>query len=127
VGRGGLDAELDHAVIHPDLVGGPQIFQTLRMCDRGLLHRAHHRAGVERERLARLEVDTAAAAWTERSESDLRALQVLQDRDATAPARLALADALDDLGVLLVRAVGEVEAGDAPGRAPPPVATGRGR
>src|SRR5262249_56016774 len=103
-----LHENLDRAVVHPDLVAGPQIFQTLRMRDRGLLHRAHHRAGVQRERLARLEVDAAAAARTKGAEPYLRALEVLKDRDAAAPARLALANALDDLGVLLLGTGGEV-------------------
>src|SRR6185369_17724242 len=66
----------------------------------------------ERERPARLEVDARAAAPAERPEADLRTLQVLEDRDRPAPARLALADAVHDLRVLLVRAVGKIQARD---------------
>src|SRR5262249_2879873 len=110
--RRGLDAELDHAVVHPDLVPGLQVFQVLGMRDRRPLGGAHHWRSAERERPARFEVDAAAAAGAKRAEPDLRALEVLQSRYGPAPARLALADARDDLGVLLVGAVRKVEAGD---------------
>src|SRR5262249_14654751 len=47
----------------------------------------------------------------ERPEPDLRALQVLQDRDRPADPRLHRPDALDGLAVLDVGPVGEVEPG----------------
>src|SRR5215510_16498686 len=79
------------------------------MRDRRALDGADDLAGAEREGPARLEVDARAAAGTERPEADLRPLQVLEDRDRPAPAGLAVADAADDLGVLVVGAVREVE------------------
>src|SRR5881296_1600719 len=94
--------ELDHAVVHPDLVARADVREVLGVVQRRALRGAHHGLRAERERLA----------GPEGAEADLRPLQILKDRDRPAPAGLALADQPDDLGVLGVGAVGEVHAGD---------------
>ena len=109
VRRRRLDAELDHPVVHPDLVAGPQVSEVLGMRDRGPLGGALDRARREREGPAGLEVDAGAAAGAERPEPDLRTLQILKDRDRSAPARLTLADPPHDVGVLVMGAVREIE------------------
>src|SRR4030095_9829767 len=110
VRRGRLDPELDHAVVHPDLVAGAQVSQVFGMRDRRPLGGPFHRMRAQGERPAGLEVDAGATAGADRPEPDLRALQVLEDGDRSAPARLAVADATNDIRVLVVRAVGEIEA-----------------
>src|SRR5258705_1787860 len=116
VRRRRLDLELDHPVVHPDLVAGAQIPQILGMVDRRPLDGADDRMRAQREGPAGLEVDAAAAAGPERPQPDLRALQILKDRDRPAPARLAVADAPYDVGVLLVGPVREVEPRDVEAR-----------
>src|SRR5207247_10923359 len=79
VRHGGLDAQLDHPVVHPDLVAGLDPFEVLRRRDEDALARAHARAPAEREGSAGLEVHTTAAALAERPQADLRTLQILKD------------------------------------------------
>src|SRR5260370_10974272 len=61
----------------------------------------------QRELAAGNEIDAGAAALAERPQADLRALQILKDRDGATPALVAVADAPDALRVLRVRAVRE--------------------
>src|SRR5205823_11228840 len=78
VGRRGLDAQLDHAVVHPDLVTGLDPLEVLRRRDENALARAYARPPAERERPAGLEVHSTAAALPERAQADLRPLQILK-------------------------------------------------
>ena len=112
LGRRLLDAELDHPVVHPDLVARMHVREVLGVVQRRALRRAHDGLRAERENLAGLEIDPRAARGAEGAEPDLRPLQILKNRDRSAPASLTLADQPDDLGVLGVGAVGEVHAGD---------------
>ena len=68
---------------------------------------------------ARLQPD-ARPPGSERAGPDLRALQVLEDRDRAAEVARGGADPVEHLGVILVTPVGEVEAGhvDAGGEQP---------
>src|SRR5207249_7690540 len=82
------------------------------MGDRRALGGADDRSHAESEHTVRLEVHARAAAGPERAQPDLGPLQILKYGHRPAPAGLAFTNATDDLGVLLVRAVGEVEARD---------------
>ena len=106
-----LHAELDHPVIHPDLVTRLQLGQILGMGDAGAVGRPHDQAGGQREHPVGLEIDASSPGGAEGAEADLGALQVLKDGDGTAPALLTDSDLADRLGVLGMRAVGKVYAG----------------
>ena len=95
-----LHDELDEPVVHEDLITGPDLLQALRRDDGGALAGAHRWLSSEREGRAWLEIDPAATAGAERSQADLRPLEVLQDGDRTAPAPFAVAESTDDLSVL---------------------------
>src|SRR2546430_2147390 len=118
--RGPLDAELEHPVVHPDLVAGPDVREVLGVVQRGALGRALHGTRAQRERPAGDEVHVAPARRAEGAEADLRPLEVLEDRHGLAPARLALADQPDGRRALVGAAGREGEPRDAHARGDEP-------
>ena len=119
--RGPLDAELEHPVVHPDLVAGPDVREVLGVVQRGALGRALHGTRAQRERPVGDEVHATPARRAEGAEADLRPLEVLEDRHGPAPARLALADQPDGRRVLVGAAVREVDARDVHARRDEPI------
>ena len=104
--------ELDHPVVHQDGVAGLELREAFRRRHRHPLLRSRCGPGDQREPLPALEVHALTARGAEGAEPDLRPLQVLEDRDGAAEARLGPADSPDHLGVLGVGAVREIEPGD---------------
>src|SRR2546430_8467857 len=68
LGRRLLDAELDHPVVHPDLVARMHVREVLGVVQRRALRRAHDGLRAERENLAGLGTDPRAARGAEGAE-----------------------------------------------------------
>src|SRR6185295_12252282 len=84
-----LDGELDHAVVHPDLIPGPEHGEVLGMADRSAPGRPLYRRSRQHELLTG---DECRLAALEGAEPDLQPLQILEYRDGPAPVGLPFAD-----------------------------------
>jgi hypothetical protein len=104
-----IDLELDHPITDPDLVTYSHLTQQLWMSDRGS-------AGIPFDRFTREDKARAGfkqdAPLLKSAETELRALQILENRDGLPPPRLTLPDATDDFGVVGMSAVGKVQPRD---------------
>ena len=110
--HGGIDVrplhgQLDGAIVHPQLIAGLEGGDQIRMVERGALGGAQHRLGGKGKELPRHEHGAPA---DEISEPDLGPLEILDDGHRPAPVGLALTNGADDGGMLLVGAVGEIQA-----------------